>query len=222
MTTTKEERHARVGPAHLWKAKREFQIAFLRQQELKPDDFLLDIGCGTLRGGIPIIEYLNAGNYYGFDVRSEVIDEARSELREEKLEHKNATLLTSEDINLLRLDRQFDVVWAYSVLFHLTDDILHSVMSVAGRHLKETGTFFTNVKAGEPRMTEPRVARSSNELASATCRVFPFATRTLEFYEAVGKECGLAMRHLGNVKELGFGIGHEGHDNHEVIAFSRR
>lgn len=57
----KERRHALVGPARLWKMKREFQIRFLRDMALKPEHYVFDIGCGTLRGGLPIIQYLDSG-----------------------------------------------------------------------------------------------------------------------------------------------------------------
>ena len=64
--TKKKRRHGMVGPPYLWKMKREFQIKFLTDMDLKPDHYLLDLGCGTLRGGIPIIEYLEIGHYFGF------------------------------------------------------------------------------------------------------------------------------------------------------------
>jgi len=45
--------------------KRRFQIDFFRRQGLRPDQTLFDLGCGTLRGGIPIIDYLEPGFYTG-------------------------------------------------------------------------------------------------------------------------------------------------------------
>ena len=44
---------------------RRFQIAFLKERGLVPSSQLLEIGCGPLTGGIPIIEYLEPGNYVG-------------------------------------------------------------------------------------------------------------------------------------------------------------
>jgi cyclopropane fatty-acyl-phospholipid synthase-like methyltransferase len=74
-----------VGPAKLWKMKRDFQIHFLRSMKLAPEHYLLDIGCGTLRGGVPIIQYLQESHYYGIEVREDALDEGRSELEEEAL-----------------------------------------------------------------------------------------------------------------------------------------
>ena len=73
------ERHDWVGPGY-HEMKREFQINFLKSHGLSPDKTLLDLGCGTLQGGIPIIDYLDVGHYFGIDVRSRVILKAHEEL----------------------------------------------------------------------------------------------------------------------------------------------
>ena len=70
-----ERRHSLVGPPKLWKLKRDFQINFLKNAGLEPQHYLLDIGCGTLRGGIPLIDYLNVGNYTGIERRRKVLEE---------------------------------------------------------------------------------------------------------------------------------------------------
>ena len=89
LTTNQGRRHSMVGPAHLWKMKRDFQNRFLRQIGLRPEHYFLEIGCGTLRGGIPIIQYLEQGHYFGLDVRNEVIEEAKKEVTKFNLEAKN-------------------------------------------------------------------------------------------------------------------------------------
>ena len=97
----KEQRHYLVGAAHLWEMKQKFQINFLKENGLKPEDKLVDIGCGTLRGGIPLIEYLNEGNYCGLEVRADVLNEGRKELKEEGLENKKPELVHFNDFNEL-------------------------------------------------------------------------------------------------------------------------
>jgi len=51
--TRARKRHALVGAGYLWELKREFQIEFLKEAGLSPGDYLMDVGCGTLRGGDP-------------------------------------------------------------------------------------------------------------------------------------------------------------------------
>src|ERR1017187_3496889 len=53
---------------------RRFQIALLKERGLVPSHRLLEIGCGPLTGGIPIIDFLEPDNYVGVDVRSSVLD----------------------------------------------------------------------------------------------------------------------------------------------------
>jgi hypothetical protein len=69
--SAREGRHGRVGAPHLWRMQRAFQIDFLQRMGLDRQHHLLDLGCGTLRGGLPLIAYLSAGNYTGIDVRAE-------------------------------------------------------------------------------------------------------------------------------------------------------
>ncbi len=71
----KQKRHAHVGAPELWKKSRDFQIKFLKDMGLMPKNYLLDIGCGTLVGGIPIIRYLEKHHYYGIEVRSDVLED---------------------------------------------------------------------------------------------------------------------------------------------------
>ena len=80
-------RHDWVGPGY-HEMKRDFQITSLKSLGLQPRHVFLDLGCGTLRGGIPIIDYLETGNYWGVDVRSKVLSEARNELAEYCLQTK--------------------------------------------------------------------------------------------------------------------------------------
>ena len=104
--------------------KRDFQVRFLKAMSLSAEHFLLDIGCGTLRGGTPLIEYLQEGHYFGVEVREEVLDEGRKELQEAGLEGNNPTLLLAPDISRLTIDQTFGYIWAFSVIIHMADEIL--------------------------------------------------------------------------------------------------
>ena len=84
----KQKRHAHVGSPELYKRSRDFQIKFLKEMGLMPEDYLLDLGCGTLRGGIPIIRYLEKGHYYGIEILPDVLEEGKKELLASKLTDK--------------------------------------------------------------------------------------------------------------------------------------
>lgn len=129
--------------------KQDFQINFLREMGLEPHHYLIDLGCGTLRGGVPLIEYLDLEHYFGIEARQEVFDEGRKELNKFQLEHKKPSLTVAEDLNSLELHLSFDYIWSFSVLIHKNDNILNNALEFVSRHLKEGNYFYTNVNISD-------------------------------------------------------------------------
>lgn len=200
-------RHALVGPTELAEMKRAFQIQFLRGRGLQPAHYLLDLGCGTLRGGIPIIAYLDPGHYYGVEVRPEVLGEARKELAEHRLEEKAPVLLGGELLREQLGGRTFDVVWAFSVIMHMSDDILAVMLPLVADHLAPGASFYANVHLG---------ARHDGRWQG-----FPVVTRPLEFYRDAAARAGLTVATLGTLDTLGHRSGRPEHDGQMMLAFSR-
>jgi SAM-dependent methyltransferase len=206
--TPAAKRHALVGPAHLWKMKRDFQFRFLKRAGLGPEHYLLDLGCGTLRGGIPLIRYLQERHYFGIEVRSGVLEEGKRELEEAKLASKQPLLLLTENVALLHLEQRFDFIWAYSVLIHLSDSILGDVLCFVREHLTATGAFYANVNIGEHE--------------DGSWRGFPIVWRTVPFYEEMASSNGLSVVDMGTIASLGFKSGHKNHDEKRMLRFHRR
>lgn len=183
------ERHALVGPADLWEMKRRFQIDFLRRAGLLPHHRLLDLGCGTLRGGIPLIDHLAAGNYAGVEVRGEVLDEGRRELAESGLAGKAPQLVHCSRLTELDLGRTFDVAWAFAVLIHMDDHILDDAVAAVARHLVPDGVFYATANVG----AEP----------AGTWQGFPVVHREAAHYAEVFGRHGLALEDLGSLASFG-------------------
>src|SRR3954447_4336419 len=200
LSPERARRHTMVGPTHRWKMKRDFQIAFLKDRGLRPEHELLDLGCGTLRGGLPLIDYLETGHYCGIEARPEVLEEGRNELRNAGLEVKQPQLIALGPDGLagLQLDRTFDFIWAFSVLIHMADEILEQALAVVGRCLKADGSFYANVNIG-----------TNEQLAG---QGFPVVFRELAFYEAGAARHGLGVTRLGTLGELGHPQGARGHE----------
>ena len=202
------DRHVLVGPAHLWRMKREFQIDFVRGRGLLPHHRFLDLGCGTLRGGIPVIAYLDPGHYHGIDVRPEALDEAHKELAEARLEHKRPVLLLGGDLDATDLGVRFDVVWAFSVLFHMDDAILAAALRFVRRHLADGGVFYANVNPA---------ARPPGQW-----REFPVMSHEIAFYEEQAALAGLSVRDLGPLRDLGHVSGVDEQDAQHMLEFRAR
>ena len=98
----------------LWQEIGDLQFEFLMRNGLAAHHTLIDIGCGALRCGIPIIRYLDCGNYFGLDINSSLIEAARSELANEGLTNKHPQLLVNEKFDFGRFGVHFDFAIAQS------------------------------------------------------------------------------------------------------------
>jgi SAM-dependent methyltransferase len=194
IVSAEARRHAKVGPASVWKEKRHFQIHFLREHGLRSEDYFLDIGCGTLRGGIPIIEFLEPEHYVGIDARAEVLDDARAELHAHHLEDKRPRLVATSDLAPLDLGRRFDVIWAFAVLIHMSDEVLDDALDFVGRHLEAGGVFYANV--------------TTEERSDKVWEGFPDVARPISFYEQHAAAHGFSVENLGSLHSLGHAHGH--------------
>ncbi|WP_242155135.1 class I SAM-dependent methyltransferase [Aestuariivivens sediminis] len=191
--TTQERRHGLVGNPKVWKYARDFQFQFLLDQGLQKTDKLMDIGCGTLRGGIPMIQYLNKGNYYGMEVRGAVLDEGRKEIKSAKLEYKNPNLISFKHFSEVKLDVQFNVMFAFSVLIHLEDKIADRCFQFVSKSLAVGGVFYANVNIAEH--------KEGNWLE------FPIVFRSQEFYNDLAAKNGMTVEVMGNLLGLGHNTG---------------
>ena len=209
-------RHAMVGPGQHWRFMRQYQIDFLRSHGLQPEHALVDLGCGTLRGGVPVIEYLEPGNYYGLDARDDVLAEGRKELARYNLEHKDPTLLNSSDFSALRCDATFDMAWSYAVLIHLADPIIEQAFAWIGDRMRADGVFFADVQLGEHR-DAPRNEESERDHR----RRFPVVWRPMEFYRDVAAKAGFTnVEDLGTNRGFGHNTGMKG-DDRNMLRFTR-
>ncbi len=125
-------RDHRVAVGGMWDDIGRLQFEFLVENGLTPQHKLLDIGCGSLRGGVRFIGYLDDGNYYGMDKDGWLLDAGvRIELPKHGLEDRAVHLLCGDDFDFARFDTSFDFAVAYSVFTHLTwNSILKCLVNV--------------------------------------------------------------------------------------------
>lgn len=166
---------------------RRFQLEFLKSQGLKPEHSLIEIGCGPLTAGLPLIEYLDPGNYVGVDVRPNALNPSWRQVGKAGLAGKNPLLIVSDSFGEESLgDRRFDYVLTFSVLFHLNDQILDQWFAMVA---KRGGVAYANVNTA----TE-----------SSTWLQFPFLKRDVETYRDAAARHGLKTEDMGTLEALGF------------------
>jgi SAM-dependent methyltransferase len=111
--------HLGGGAAH-FAQRGEFQLALLRHLGLTRDSRVLDVGCGPLRGGLPLIRFLAPGRYRGVDANASLVEAAHHELAAAGLGAARERVTLLADFALATLGERFDVVLLFSVLNHCT------------------------------------------------------------------------------------------------------
>lgn len=189
-----------------WDEHRRFQLAFLKEQGLLPTNTLLEIGCGPLTGGVPIIDFLEPGHYVGIDIRSSALDLAWGEVALARLSAKNPRLICSSSFGSTELAAQkFDFMLSFSVLYHLSDDVLRAYFSAVAQHLKPDGRCFAQI---------------NTTVNNSTWLQFPFLRRTVGAYADAAGLAGLRVSSLGTVESLGFRLPGEERAN-EILTFTK-
>ena len=104
-----------------WDEIGKLQFDFLIKKGLKPHHKLIDIGCGSLRGGVHFINYLNKKNYFGTDINYDLIKIGLLKELDDKLKSKidENNFLVSKNFNFNFNVDYFDYAIALSVFTHL-------------------------------------------------------------------------------------------------------
>ena len=95
-----------------------WQLELLLNFSLEPHHRVLDLGCGTLRGGLHLIAFLDPNCYFGADPNQWLLDTGEQFVREAQLTAKKPHLGGLEWADELP-DSSFDFVLTQSVLNHL-------------------------------------------------------------------------------------------------------
>jgi SAM-dependent methyltransferase len=92
----------------MWEEIGRLQFDFLVEKGLKTDCYFLDVGCGSLRGGVHFIRYLEPGHYFGIDKSKELLDAGRNvELKRYNLLEQNPILIQMDNFRTPDLARIF-------------------------------------------------------------------------------------------------------------------
>lgn len=173
-----------------WDDHRTFQMDFLRRNGMTAQSRFLEIGCGPLTLAIPLMRELDPGHYTGVDVRESVTNLAYMEIARAGVAGRNPRLVVANDFGAKALGRQtFDIIWSFSVLYHLSDELVEQWFANVKRRLTPEGHYWANFNDG---------------LEDSRWLEFPFLNRDAAFYEAIASRNGLKMKELGTLESLGF------------------
>ncbi|QDG52105.1 M20/M25/M40 family metallo-hydrolase [Persicimonas caeni] len=125
-----------------------WQLELLLAHGLDQNSTVVDIGCGTLRGGLHVIRHLEPGRYVGVDPLAELVEEGRKLVREAGLADKNPVLGCLSDLSNVT-SRSADFVLTQSVLNHLGAEQVEATVARVASVLADDGKWLSTGRISE-------------------------------------------------------------------------
>ena len=123
----------------------DYHLRFLVSHGLRPQSKIFDLGFGFGRTMIPLVKFLETGNYIGSEISKERHRIATEWLELEGLGNSEAQLILALDNEFEFIkNRSLDFVWAQSVFTHLPEGELTSILMRLKSKLKQTGCVVFN------------------------------------------------------------------------------
>jgi SAM-dependent methyltransferase len=141
--------HEAVGGS--WEEIGRLQFDYLVANGLQRDHALLDIGCGTLRGGRHFIRFLAPRRYTGIDLSEKAIQWGLELVRAEGLGERQPRLIlnTSKDLRFAPFaGERFDFLLAQSVFTHLMPEHIEECFAHIGVVMHGRSVFFFTFREG--------------------------------------------------------------------------
>jgi hypothetical protein len=175
-----------VGPMEQYDRTAALQFTLMVFLGLREHHSLLDIGCGSLRGGRLFIPYLLPGQYCGIEPEPWLIEAAtENELGKDLLRIKRPEFSNDRDFTLSTFGRQFDYLVAQSIFSHASEAQITRCLSEARKVMTPTSIFAATFREG-----------ASNYTGDAW--VYPgCSTYRREHMAALVEQQGLVCRVLG-------------------------
>lgn len=186
-----------VGPAGKWRETRDTQIGILERLGLAPHHRFMDGGCGSLRAGLPLIGYLDRGNYHGVDIDAQGIAAARALVDRFGLaEAKAPRIVHSRTFGLEELGggEGMDVIWSYQVFIHLSAAHTRQALKSIAHLLKPQGAAYITIKTHG-------AAEGLRQVGE--WRSYPITAARPEVYAELAAAEGLEAEVLGTLGDFG-------------------
>jgi len=140
-----------IGPPAKYDLVSAMQFNLLTKYGLRETHKLLDIGCGSLRGGRFFIIYLLDKNYYGVEPEKWLVnDGVHYELGKGIVKLKKPSFLYDSDFKFDSFGVKFDFALAQSIFTHASAEQIRTCMfnltKVAGKEFKFLASFIEGDK----------------------------------------------------------------------------
>lgn len=133
-----------------WDVIGRLQFDFLVAQGLQPSHCLLDIACGSLRGGVHFIKYLDPGNYLGIEKEPTLVALGiEQELGRDVFESKRPEFVISDRFAFHEFTRQPRFSLAQSLFTHLIVEDILTCLNNLRRFVEPGHVLYATFNAGD-------------------------------------------------------------------------
>jgi SAM-dependent methyltransferase len=133
------------GTGGTWDEGGASQLDFLKKRGLKTNHRFIDIGCGALRAGRHLVDYLDEGNYYGVDANRELLQIGYDrELTEDQRGRLPVANLRANDRFNVDFGVKFDMAIAQSVFTHVSLNHMRLCLHRLARVMRPGGVFYAS------------------------------------------------------------------------------
>jgi ABC-type polysaccharide/polyol phosphate transport system ATPase subunit/SAM-dependent methyltransferase len=133
----------RVVPGGCWAEGGDWAFELLRRQGLRPEDPVLDVGCGSLATGRRLLPFLEPGRYWGFDVNQALIlAGVTMELPRIGVMSERGFYVSNHEFDLSAVTQNFRLAISEGFLSRLPLNRIARCIAAVVRRLAPDGRFF--------------------------------------------------------------------------------
>ncbi len=174
-----------VGPPEKYDLIGASQFNLMTSLGLRENHFLLDIGCGSLRGGRLFIPYLLSNHYFGIEPEEWLVQEGINQnLGNDILKIKSPQFSFEKNFQFDVFDKKFDFILAQSIFSHASKKQIETCLQSAKKVMKENSFFAATFLKGDTNNTSEKWLYPES------------GTFTLEFFLNLIEDQGLFGRPL--------------------------
>jgi SAM-dependent methyltransferase len=181
----------------MWDEIGALQFEFLKEQGLRPEHRMIDIGCGCLRGGVHFVPYLEKGHYCGIDLNASLLEAGKKELLKNAANTgKEPDLRVTDRFDLAQFGVRFDYALAVSVFTHLYANHIGRCLVEVKNALAPQGKLFATFFAAPSPMHLDPISHMPGEIITQFDRD-PFHYSLAEM-ETLARFAGLTVKTVGD------------------------
>jgi 2-polyprenyl-3-methyl-5-hydroxy-6-metoxy-1,4-benzoquinol methylase len=174
---------ARMQPEQGW------QLETLKQHGLMPRHHFLDVGCGIMRLGMPLISYLDDDRYCGIDALDKYVRLSKVYMREVSPTNKKFSLMANHNFEFEQFGRKFDYAMANSVITHLSYDQIEQCFKKLKTVMNRGARFLFTVIINQDKQFSSMYASDTPMTKSSH--------RDVGYYEDLSRKLGFDFEYLG-------------------------